>query len=134
MGDNRDNSFDSRHFGFVDRQRIVSRATTVMLSMNPEDHYLPCWSRFSPHSPDPGRGKPDQFLMSTRKCAGRNLLSRPAGTLSSTPSGGEGWGEEATGKWAQSPNSSTPNLSGVWKLPVRTGLQARKALFAVSWR
>ncbi len=46
MGDNRDNSFDSRYFGFVDRQRIVGRATAVVLSQNPDNHHLPRWSRF----------------------------------------------------------------------------------------
>ena len=46
MGDNRDNSFDSRYFGFVDRQRIVGRATAVALSMNPDNHHFPRWSRF----------------------------------------------------------------------------------------
>ncbi len=46
MGDNRDNSFDSRYFGFVDRQRIVGRATAVALSLNPDNHHFPRWSRF----------------------------------------------------------------------------------------
>lgn len=46
MGDNRDNSFDSRWFGFVERHRIVGRASTVVASLNPEDHYLPRWHRF----------------------------------------------------------------------------------------
>ena len=41
MGDNRDNSRDSRYFGFVPRAAIVGRATRVVLSLDPEDHYLP---------------------------------------------------------------------------------------------
>jgi signal peptidase I len=41
MGDNRDNSRDSRYFGFVPRAAIVGRATRVVLSLNPDDHYLP---------------------------------------------------------------------------------------------
>jgi signal peptidase I len=41
MGDNRDNSFDSRYFGTVDRQRIVGKATTVVLSLNRDDYWIP---------------------------------------------------------------------------------------------
>jgi signal peptidase I len=32
MGDNRDNSHDSRYFGSVPRRSIVGRATTVIVS------------------------------------------------------------------------------------------------------
>lgn len=46
MGDNRDNSFDSRWFGFVDRNRIVGRASAVVASLNPDHHYMPRWHRF----------------------------------------------------------------------------------------
>ena len=46
MGDNRDNSFDSRHFGTVDRSKVVGRAVGVVASLNPDDHYLPRWHRF----------------------------------------------------------------------------------------
>lgn len=46
MGDNRDNSFDSRGFGFVSRDRIVGRAAAVVASLNPQRHYLPRWQRF----------------------------------------------------------------------------------------
>ena len=46
MGDNRDNSRDSRFFGFVARERIVGRATAVALSLDPEHYYLPRWQRF----------------------------------------------------------------------------------------
>jgi signal peptidase I len=45
MGDNRDNSFDSRYFGTVARGQIVGRATGVVLSINKENHWLPRWSR-----------------------------------------------------------------------------------------
>src|SRR6476660_6465034 len=38
MGDNRDNSFDSRYYGSVDRKRIVGRATMAVLSFDRE-HY-----------------------------------------------------------------------------------------------
>lgn len=45
MGDNRDNSFDSRYFGTVERGQIVGRATAVVLSLDKENHWLPRWSR-----------------------------------------------------------------------------------------
>lgn len=45
MGDNRDNSFDSRWFGFVDRVRILGRATAVVLSVD-WSHFKPRWGRF----------------------------------------------------------------------------------------
>lgn len=45
MGDNRDNSADSRFFGFVDRNLIVGKATTVVISKN-ESFLHPRWSRF----------------------------------------------------------------------------------------
>jgi signal peptidase I len=45
MGDNRDNSADSRVFGFVDRRLIVGRATMVVISR--EGSFLhPRWNRF----------------------------------------------------------------------------------------
>ncbi|HEU4625498.1 MAG TPA: signal peptidase I [Steroidobacteraceae bacterium] len=46
LGDNRDNSADSRVFGFVPRRNIVGRATRVVMSFNPERHYLPRGNRF----------------------------------------------------------------------------------------
>ena len=46
MGDNRDNSADSRFFGFVERRRIVGHATKVVLSLNYDNHYFPRWDRF----------------------------------------------------------------------------------------
>ena len=41
LGDDRDNSADSRYFGFVPRRNIVGRATRVVASFNPERYYLP---------------------------------------------------------------------------------------------
>jgi signal peptidase I len=46
MGDNRDESFDSRFFGPVPGDRIVGRATAVAASVDPERSYRPRWSRF----------------------------------------------------------------------------------------
>jgi signal peptidase I len=51
MGDNRDNSFDSRYFGFVPRNRIIGRATIVAMSFDRERHWQPRFDRF-------GRGLP----------------------------------------------------------------------------
>jgi signal peptidase I len=41
MGDNRDNSADSRYFGFVPRRDIMGRATRVIVSFNPDRYYAP---------------------------------------------------------------------------------------------
>jgi signal peptidase I len=41
LGDNRDNSADSRYIGFVPRRNIVGRATRVLVSLNPDRHYVP---------------------------------------------------------------------------------------------
>jgi signal peptidase I len=46
MGDNRDNSFDSRYFGAVPRNRIVGRATAVVASLDSAHHWRPRWDRF----------------------------------------------------------------------------------------
>jgi signal peptidase I len=46
MGDNRDNSFDSRYYGSVDRRRIIGRATAVVLSFDRKNCWLPRWHRF----------------------------------------------------------------------------------------
>ncbi len=46
MGDNRNESFDSRYFGTVARDQIVGRAKFVAASVDPERHYLPRWERF----------------------------------------------------------------------------------------
>lgn len=41
LGDNRDNSADSRYYGFFPRNEITGRATRVAVSLDPEHHYLP---------------------------------------------------------------------------------------------
>lgn len=46
MGDNRDNSNDSRFYGAVDRSLIAGRASRVVLSVDPQHSYKPRWSRF----------------------------------------------------------------------------------------
>jgi signal peptidase I len=46
MGDNRDNSFDSRYFGFVSRDLIVGRTTKVAMSFDRERHWKPRFERF----------------------------------------------------------------------------------------
>jgi signal peptidase I len=45
MGDNRDDSFDSRFWGSVKRDKIVGRATAVVLSLDRNNHWQPRWSR-----------------------------------------------------------------------------------------
>jgi len=46
MGDNRDNSRDSRFFGFVSRDSIVGEATAVVFSLDPQRYYCPRLGRF----------------------------------------------------------------------------------------
>jgi signal peptidase I len=41
LGDNRDNSADSRYIGFVPRDNIVGRSSRVILSLNYDNFYLP---------------------------------------------------------------------------------------------
>ncbi len=46
MGDNRDNSSDSRVIGFIPRRQIIGKATAIAASLDPSRHYLPRWDRF----------------------------------------------------------------------------------------
>jgi len=46
MGDNRDNSRDSRYFGFVQRKSIVGKAKGIITSFDITDKYQPRFKRF----------------------------------------------------------------------------------------
>ncbi len=46
MGDNRDNSADSRYFGFVDRSAICGQVVGLAFSLDHDNHYLPRGDRF----------------------------------------------------------------------------------------
>ncbi len=46
MGDNRDNSNDSRFIGLIDRRRIVGKATAVAFSFDRSHHFAPRFERF----------------------------------------------------------------------------------------
>lgn len=46
LGDNRYNSADSRYYGFVPRNEIVGRTGTVVVSLDPDNHFLPRSGRF----------------------------------------------------------------------------------------
>jgi signal peptidase I len=45
LGDNRDNSGDSRYFGFVPRGNITGRSSRVLFSLDADDYNLPRWDR-----------------------------------------------------------------------------------------
>ncbi len=46
LGDNRDNSAESRFYGFILRDEIVGNAKTIVLSLNYDDYYIPRANRF----------------------------------------------------------------------------------------
>lgn len=46
LGDNRDNSSDSRCFGYVPRSELRGHATRILLSLNKNDSYKPRFERF----------------------------------------------------------------------------------------
>lgn len=45
LGDNRDNSFDSRFWGCVSRKQILGRATAVVVSLDRTNWWKPRWER-----------------------------------------------------------------------------------------
>ena len=46
MGDNRDNSNDSRYIGYIERRRIVGEATAVAFSLDRAHYWKPRFDRF----------------------------------------------------------------------------------------
>jgi len=46
MGDSRDNSLDSREYGFASRDAILGKAEGILVSLDINDTYLPRWERF----------------------------------------------------------------------------------------
>ena len=46
LGDNRDNSADSRYFGFVPRNLLIGKAERILVSANIEEHWQPRLQRF----------------------------------------------------------------------------------------
>lgn len=46
LGDNRDNSADSRFIGFIPREEIIGRSSSVAFSLNPDNYYMPRSERF----------------------------------------------------------------------------------------
>lgn len=47
LGDNRDNSADSRFIGFVPRERLIGRAHHIVVSANILGNWLPRWERIA---------------------------------------------------------------------------------------
>lgn len=54
LGDNRDDSKDSRYIGFVPRALLTGRVSRVMFSLDPQRHYLPRVKRFGAALRDAG--------------------------------------------------------------------------------
>jgi signal peptidase I len=46
LGDNRDNSNDSRFIGFIERRRIVGKAVAVAFSLDRANYFVPRFNRF----------------------------------------------------------------------------------------
>lgn len=46
LGDNRDNSADSRYFGFVPRELLIGKAERILVSADILDHWQPRFDRF----------------------------------------------------------------------------------------
>lgn len=56
LGDNRDNSEDSRYFGFVPRERLIGRAERVLVSADIIDHWQLRLARFGESLYEAGGG------------------------------------------------------------------------------
>jgi signal peptidase I len=54
MGDNRDNSFDSRYWGFVPYKDVIGQAFMIYFSWNPKEHLKIYFNRFFKIIPDCG--------------------------------------------------------------------------------
>ena len=61
-----------------------------------------------------------------------HLLSRRAGTLSSTPSGGEGWGEEAPLKDSTESHCEMESLLALGKMPGKPAINTVKGAILIS--
>lgn len=59
MGDNRDNSADSRVYGFVPRHELVGRASTVVFSLDYDNWFKPRGDRFLHALQETSRGGPE---------------------------------------------------------------------------
>ncbi len=46
LGDNRDNSADSRYIGLVPRHLLIGRAVRILVSADIKGHWLPRFDRF----------------------------------------------------------------------------------------
>ena len=46
LGDNRDNSLDSRRYSFMSRAEIIGRSSSVIFSLDSDNSYLPRGERF----------------------------------------------------------------------------------------
>ncbi|XLM23212.1 S26 family signal peptidase, partial [Chromobacterium piscinae] len=47
LGDNRDDSADSRYFGLVPRNLLIGRAVGVIASADITGNWMPRWERFA---------------------------------------------------------------------------------------
>jgi len=46
LGDNRDNSADSRVYSFIPRAELIGRSSSIVFSLDSQNHYLPRGERF----------------------------------------------------------------------------------------
>ena len=89
LGDNRDNSFDSRWFGFVLRKAIVGRATAVVASVDLDRHWRPALESL-PARPLVGRrgAQPPTANHCSQPARTARRASRPSRRASAVESGG----------------------------------------------